>query len=95
VINDQITGYDQSHQLVLIMDMSKVGKLTQLYQKIGETQTYTDNPAVKWLLVYTKSKFHRLVMVLAFTLTKPRLRLFDNWEQIQAFLNDLKTRHYH
>lgn len=89
-INAQILDHiatQRGSRLTIVIDTSSTTYFPENYDALRRCQSYIERPEVKTVVVVTRNKFTRLMLLLAFHLAKPYLYMVDDCEQAEQIVD--------
>jgi hypothetical protein len=102
ISSDELTGLgavvtmhllDIETRVALLIDITEATQMPFPTDVLKRSQTYIQNPMLKWLLVVGQNKLMRLMLLMMFSLARPSLQFFDNFEMVQNHVQIHKLNH--
>lgn len=70
----------------IVIDITAARHVPFPSDQLRASQSYTQHPMLKWLVVVGGNKLLRLMMLLTFNLSRASLQFMDNREKLESFL---------
>lgn len=70
----------------IVIDITAARHVPFPSDQLRASQSYTQHPMLKWLVVVGGNKLLRLMMLLTFNLSRASLQFMDNTEKLESFL---------